>query len=238
MRLLPRVEVKQLRDEETERLVKERAAYSDASAREVAKFNALKAAIEQKSTEMFDLFKQEQSENIGKINALKKEVVDLENRRKKALEPVEGELLAARQLRYDAEDTYKTAKASVEASNALRMALNEDRKLFETTKKGVDEREKLLLSAEEQFSKNRTQIMATLDRREAKIVEKEEANRAKDEELISKDWRISKMHRETLAEKAIIEKMTDNLAKREKKLAYDQQILANAFAEAKLKKII
>lgn len=238
MRLLPRVEVKQLRDEETERLVKERAAFSEASAHEVRKFNAIKAGVEQLTKEMNDNFKKEQAEQVGKVNALKKEVNELETRRKKAIEPVEAELLAAKQTRWEAEDEYKTAQKAVEAANALRMALNDDRKLFETVKKGVEDREKLLLSAEEQFARSKKQIMATLDRREKKIIEKEEANRETEEELSSKDWRISKMHREALATQAVCEKMKDDIEKREKKLAHKEQVLANAFKEAKAKKII
>jgi hypothetical protein len=238
MRLLPRPEIKKIKNEETQRLVKERAALGEAVNVEIREFNSLKEDMEMKRNVMLRNFSIEMDELNNALNKSKAEVVALEERRKRAMKGVSNEMEAARVVREEVDKNLLEAKKTVDELQAKRNVLDNEKLELDAKKNDLDSRQAVVEYAEEKFSNQKKSVMETLDKREKKIIEKEKGLSAQEKKLEERSSVVRLDKEMTDILKETCDRMERELKKREEKLVFKEQMLENAWKEAKKKKIV
>ena len=170
--------------------------------------------------------------------ALESEVAILERKRANALKPIDKERNEVKDARNALQCEIEAIGKVSEAIEAAKLSLKNDRELLEKREQDLNLREQVLIVAETKFANDKKRIMATLDRREEKV-EKQLSDIAKREDGIkAREFYFADVMRNAKAELSACEEARKDIARREKKLEYKEQILANAYKEAKTKKII
>jgi hypothetical protein len=174
----------------------------------------------------------------GRKLELENEVAVLEKRRRSALRPIDAELARLKEARTAQDEAQADIVASLSLVESEKKGLEKSKQAQAASEKDLAGRERLVSSAEDRFSREKRRIMEALERRERKIEEREKRQSATDSEVQSQERVLKELKDEIDAIRSVNDIRARELDERERKLNHKEQIIANAFKEAKRKKII
>lgn len=173
-----------------------------------------------------------------KRTELQNEVGVLERKRVNALKPIEKELNEVKDARNALQCEIETIKKATETIETAEQSLRNEKDVLSNREKDINSRESVLIGAETKFANDKKRIMPVLDKREENVEKKMQEIAEREKNTDAREFYFADIQRKARAELNACEEMRKDLSKREKKLAHKEQMLANAFKEAKSKKII
>lgn len=238
MKLLPRTEIKKIQNEETTRLVKERAVYSDAAVLEVRKFNETKSEMKKQMELLADSMLAEQNELLEKRAEVLDEISSLEGKKKTLIAELS---LYNRKSNKD----YKEIAKKYNEAVALLEKIKEKNRLLEADSAQVTVNLSKTAIALQEADNARSEAEAVrasaLEAERASLeaqAEKLSVLNKREEALIYNAKILTTERQEIDLEKKSVKAMLEELATKENIIAHKEQMLANAFAEAKKKGLL